>query len=390
MQYDGAYDLPKGPDGTMTFSRHPSEMLAALVGFDTVVGRSNLSLIEAVSDWLDSHGIPCRILVGPEGDRANLFATIGDATRPGYILSGHVDVVPAEEPEWQADPFILRRTGDRLIGRGACDMKGFVAAVLAAAPDLAAMSPNTPVHIALSYDEEAGCKGVPHMIAKLPDLCAAPLGCIVGEPTGLVPVLAHKGKAALRLRAGGVAGHSARPDLGQNAIHALLPALVAAEAQARALQAHGPQDARFAPPWSSLQVGTLSGGQALNIIPDSAEAQIEARAIAGTDPEALLAPVLAAAKESGVDAEWLSSYPPLALDAADPLATLMTHLSGRPTSPAVSFGTEAGLFQQAGIPAIICGPGDMARAHRPEEYLTLPELRACHHMVLDLGRHCAA
>ncbi|WP_422030505.1 acetylornithine deacetylase [Roseovarius sp.] len=373
----------------MTFSRIPEEMLGTLVGFETVVGRSNLSLIDAVADWLDGHGISCRVLVGPEGDRANLFATIGDADRPGYILSGHVDVVPAGEPEWQADPFHLRREGDRLIGRGACDMKGFVAAVLAAAPDLAAMNPAIPIHIALSYDEEAGCKGVPHMIAAMPELCAPPLGCIVGEPTGLVPVLAHKGKAALRLRATGMAGHSSRPDLGVNAIHAMLPVLVAAQGQARALEAEGPRDARFAPPWSSLQVGTVTGGQALNIIPERAEAEIEARAIAGVEPRALLAPVIEAAEKADVGVEWLSSYPPLALDGNDPLVTLVRELTGKAPIGAVSFGTEAGLFQQAGIPAIICGPGDIARAHRPEEYLTLPELHACHAMILNLGRRCA-
>ncbi|KRS10860.1 acetylornithine deacetylase [Roseovarius atlanticus] len=374
----------------MPFSDVPEEMLDELVGHETVVGRPNLSLIHAVADWLDGHGISCRVLVGPEGDRANLFATIGDSEQPGYVLSGHVDVVPAGEPEWQADPFTLRRQDDRLIGRGACDMKGFVAAVLAAAPDLAKMTPAVPIHIALSYDEEAGCKGVPHMIATMPELCAPPLGCIVGEPTGLVPVLAHKGKAALRLRSRGVAGHSSRPDLGTNAIHALLPVLAAAQAQAQALEAGGPRDDRFAPPWSSLQIGTVAGGQALNIIPERAEAEIEARAIAGTEPRTLLAPVIEAAERECVATEWLSSYPPLALDEDDPLAALMAEMSGFAPIGAVSFGTEAGLFQQAGIPAIICGPGDIARAHRPEEYLTLPELHACHEMILALGRRCAA
>ncbi|MBY5987750.1 acetylornithine deacetylase [Roseovarius atlanticus] len=374
----------------MPFSCAPEEMLEELVGHETVVGRPNLSLIEAVADWLEGHGISCRILVGPEGDRANLFATIGDADRPGYVLSGHVDVVPAGEPEWQGDPFRLRRRDDRLIGRGACDMKGFVAAVLAAAPGLAEMRPAVPIHIALSYDEEAGCKGVPHMIAAMPELCAPPLGCIVGEPTGLVPVLAHKGKAALRLRAAGVAGHSSRPDLGANAIHALLPVLLAARAQAQALEAEGPRDDRFAPPWSSLQIGTVAGGQALNIIPERAEAEIEARAIAGVEPRSLLAPVIDAAEKAGVATEWLSSYPPLALDAGDPLATLVAEMSGKAPIAAVSFGTEAGLFQQAGMPAIICGPGDIARAHRPEEYLTRSELHACHAMILGLGQRCAA
>jgi len=367
----------------------PQAMLARLVGFDSVVGRPNLTLMNEIADWLDGNGISCRLLTGPEGDRANLFATIGDAAQPGYILSGHVDVVPATEPEWQGDPFVLRDTGERLIGRGACDMKGFVAAVLTAAPELAAMSLATPIHIALSYDEEAGCKGVPHMIAALPDLCAPPLGCIVGEPTGLAPVLAHKGKAALELCATGVSGHSSRPDLGHNAIHALLPALVAATAQAATLQADGLRDARFEPPWSSLQIGTIEGGQALNIIPEEARARIEARAIAGTDPESLLAPVLAAAKAHGVAAHWLSSYPPLALDRDDPLVALTGRISGQDALDAVSFGTEAGLFQQARIPSIICGPGDIARAHRPEEYLTPDELHACHRMVLALGQACA-
>ncbi|MCC5960040.1 MAG: acetylornithine deacetylase [Rhodobacteraceae bacterium] len=367
-------------------SQHPDaacKMLEQLVGFSSVVGRPNTDLMAFVQDYLHGHGIASQVLPGPEGDRVNLFATIGDPSRQGYILSGHVDVVPANEPEWLADPFVVRRDGARLIGRGACDMKGFVAAVLAVAPELAALPLSAPVHIALSYDEEAGCRGVPHLIGALPDLCATPLGCIVGEPTGLHPVLAHKGKAALRLVGQGRSGHSSRPDLGVNAIHALLPALVAAAAQADALQS-GPQDARFQPPWSSVQVGTVHGGQAVNIIPDRAEARIEARAIAGVDPSGLLAPVIAAVGP-GVDVQPLSAYPALGLDRTHPLAVLLEGISGRKALDAVSFGTEAGLYQAAGIPSIICGPGDIARAHRPEEYLTLPELRATCDMIRALG-----
>lgn len=349
----------------------PEAMLARLVAFPSVVGTPNGALMEFVADHLRGHGIAPTLLRGPEGDRFNLFATIGDPSRAGVILSGHVDVVPAGEPEWLADPFTLREDGDRLIGRGACDMKGFVAAVLSSVPELIASG--ATVHIALSYDEEAGCRGVPHLIAALPDLCAPPSGCIVGEPSRLVPVLAHKGKAAIRLISKGRPAHSSRPDLGINAIHALLPALTAAEAQARALE-DGPQDARFVPPYSTIQIGTVKGGQALNIVPGHAEAEVEARAIHGVEPRSLLGPVLAA----GVAAEWLSSYPALALDRADPLAGLMARVTGQEPLGAVSYGTEAGLFQQAGIPAIICGPGDIARAHRPEEYLTRTELHeAC-------------
>ncbi|MDF0600957.1 acetylornithine deacetylase [Psychromarinibacter sp. C21-152] len=357
-------------------------LLDRLVSFPTVAGRPNDDLMTFVADHLASCGARVHLLPGPEGDRSNLFATIGDPGRPGYVLSGHVDVVPAEEPEWQGDPFALRRAGGRLIGRGACDMKGFDAAVLAAVPALAAMPLAAPVHVALSYDEELGCRGVPHMLARLPELCAPPLGCIVGEPSGLVPVLAHKGKAAVKVTARGRAGHSSRPDQGENAIHALLPALNAAAAQAEALR-DGPQDARFAPPYSSLQIGTVAGGQALNIIPDRAEACIEARGIAGVEPRSLLDPVTTL---PGVEVEWLSSYPALALDPDHDLAALAAAISGNAPVGAVSFGTEAGLFQQAGIPAIICGPGDIARAHKPEEYLTEAELAATVEMVQALGR----
>ncbi|MDQ7261302.1 acetylornithine deacetylase [Paracoccus sp. PS-1] len=361
----------------------PTDLLARLVGFPSVVGGPNGDIIGFAADYLRGHGIEPALVPGPEGDRWNLFASIGDASRPGYVLSGHLDVVPAGEPDWRADPFVLRRDGDRLIGRGACDMKGFVAAALAMVPELVAMPLSAPVHIALSYDEEAGCRGVPHLLAALPGLCAPPLGVIIGEPSGLVPVLAHKGKAALRLVATGVAGHSSRPDLGANAIHALLPALNAAAAQAVALQS-GPQDPRFAPPWSSLQIGTVAGGQAVNIIPDRAEAQIEARAIHGVDPRAVLEPVVAAA--GGLAVDWLSSYPALALDGDHPLARLLAELTGATPLGAVSYGTEAGLYQQAGIPAIICGPGDIARAHRPEEYLTMAELQDACALIRRLGR----
>lgn len=361
----------------------PTDLLARLVGFPSVVGGPNGDIIGFAADYLRGHGIEPALVPGPEGDRWNLFASIGDASRPGYVLSGHLDVVPAGEPDWRADPFVLRRDGDRLIGRGACDMKGFVAAALAMVPELVAMPLSAPVHIALSYDEEAGCRGVPHLLAALPGLCAPPLGAIIGEPSGLVPVLAHKGKAALRLVATGVAGHSSRPDLGANAIHALLPALNAAAAQAVALQS-GPQDPRFAPPWSSLQIGTVAGGQAVNIIPDRAEAQIEARAIHGVDPRAVLEPVVAAA--GGLAVDWLSSYPALALDGDHPLARLLAELTGATPLGAVSYGTEAGLYQQAGIPAIICGPGDIARAHRPEEYLTMAELQDACALIRRLGR----
>ncbi|AWI85916.1 acetylornithine deacetylase (plasmid) [Alloyangia pacifica] len=361
------------------------EMLARLVGFDSVVARPNGRIVEFVRDWLSALGIAAHVLPGPEGDRSNLFASIGPVDKPGFVLSGHLDVVPATEPGWHADPFVLREDAGRLIGRGACDMKGFVAAALSMLPELAAMDLPVPIHLALSYDEEAGCRGVPHLLAALPDLCARPQGAIIGEPTELMPVLAHKGKAAVRVTASGTAGHSSRPDLGDNAIHTLVPVLEAAVGQAAALT-KGAQDARFAPPWSSLQIGTISGGQALNIIPDAAVAEIEARAIAGADPMTLLAPVRAAAEAAGAACDIISAYPALALATDHPLAERLARLSGQCPLDAVSFGTEAGLFQAAGIPSIVCGPGNIARAHKPEEYLHRDELQAACALIRRLGK----
>ena len=329
-----------------------------------------------------------------EDRRSAGLGTIGPVDRPGYILSGHMDVVPADEAGWSSDPFVLRSDGERLYGRGTSDMKGFLAVALAAVPALCAMPLARPVHLAFSYDEEAGCRGVPHLLARLSDLCAPPLGAVIGEPSGMQPVLAHKGKAAARVTLRGRSGHSSRPDLGLNAVHAMAGVLQAAVWAARALE-DGPFDPAFDPPYSSLQVGTIRGGQAVNIIPDLCTVEIEARAISGVDPTGLLSPVRVAAEAlaaQGFGVEWqmLSAYPALALSRSAPLAGLGAELAGREPLAAVSYGTEAGLYQKAGIDAIICGPGDIARAHRPDEYLLAGELAACQSMIEALGsRLCA-
>ncbi|MEL7089523.1 MAG: M20/M25/M40 family metallo-hydrolase, partial [Planctomycetota bacterium] len=256
----------------------PKELLARLVAAPTVVGTPNADLIDMIRSYLADHGVSGSVIEGPDPGRCNLFATIGPVDRPGYILSGHVDVVPAEEPDWLGDPFVLRQDGERLIGRGAVDMKGFVAAVLAAVPQIAAMDLATPLHIALSYDEEAGCRGVPHLIGDLPRLCKPPLGCFVGEPTGMTPVLRHKGKATLEVTAKGISGHSARPDLARNAIHALVAVLDTAVDCANRLIEHGRRHPAFTPPHSTVQVGVVEGGTAVNIVPEAARTLIEARA----------------------------------------------------------------------------------------------------------------
>ncbi|MDX1038487.1 acetylornithine deacetylase [Sinorhizobium medicae] len=371
-----------------------AEILGKLVGFRSVVGLPNYDAVSWIRGYLESHGIAVDVLPGPEGDRSNIFATIGPKGAHGYILSGHMDVVPATEAGWTSDPFILRAEGGRLYGRGTTDMKGFLAAGLAAVPRLAAMPLRRPLHLAFSYDEEAGCRGVPHMIARLPELCRQPLGAIIGEPSGMRAVRAHKGKAAARLTVRGRSGHSSRPDQGLNAIHGVAGILTQAVAEAVRL-AGGPFEHVFEPPYSSLQIGTVKGGQAVNIIPDSCEVELEARAISGVDPAELLTPVRKIAEgltALGFEVEWqeLSAYPALSLEPHAPLAALLEALTGREPLPAVSYGTEAGLFQRAGIDAIICGPGDIGRAHKPDEYILIDELMACQAMIEALGARCIA
>jgi len=370
------------------------EILARLVAFPSVVGTPNEAIVNWVRAYCQAAGAEVAIIPGPEGDRFNVFVTIGRREARGYILSGHMDVVSASEPEWIGDPFVLRRHGDRLHGRGATDMKGFLACALAALPQLAPMNLRQPIHLAFSYDEEAGCRGVHHLIAALPKLCEKPLGAIIGEPSQLQPVQAHKGKASVRLEVIGRSGHSSRPDLGLNAVHAMASVIAQAVAYGQSL-ADGPFDLNFTPPYSSLQVGVINGGQAVNVIPGRCSAEIEIRAVPGVCPQTLLEPVkdrLFALRNSGFEVAWqeLSAYPALAPLEGSALTAVLVELTGNKPMAAVSYGTEAGLYQQAGVDAIICGPGDISRAHRPDEYIEIGELAACQTMIEDLGARLAA
>ncbi|MER8749188.1 acetylornithine deacetylase [Mesorhizobium sp. M1050] len=369
------------------------DILDRLVAFPSVAGRPNADIAGWIATYLAEYGTQVTVLPGPEGDRSNLFATIGPADVPGYMLSGHMDVVPASEPQWSSAPFALRKEGERLYGRGTTDMKGFLAAALAAVPMLAGLRLARPIHLAFSYDEEVGCRGVPHLIARLPELCAKPLGVIVGEPSGMRAVRGHKGKAAARITIKGRPGHSSRPDLGLNAIHAMSEALTATVNEAERLT-HGPFNSAFEPAYSTLQAGVVAGGHQVNIIPDTCTLDLEARAIPGVDPASLLAPVRARAEAlaaNGFRIEWtpMSAYPALSLPQDAPLAGLLRELTGEVPLAAVSYGTEAGLYQAAGFEAIICGPGDIDRAHKPDEYILASELTACQQLIETLGARCA-
>ncbi|MFC0218984.1 acetylornithine deacetylase [Pseudochelatococcus lubricantis] len=375
-----------------------SAILSDLVGFPSVCGTPNGPIVDYVRGYLAFHGIPSQIVSGPEGDRFNLFATIGPADQPGYILSGHMDVVSAEGQAWSTDPFRLSLDNGRYFGRGATDMKGFLACVLATVPEYAAMDLARPVHIAFSYDEESGCRGVKHLLRSLGPLCHPPAGCIVGEPSDMRPVLSHKGKISLALSFQGRAGHSSNPAQGENAIYPAAELIGFVRAQADRLAQEGPFDATFEPAFSTMQVGTVLGGTAVNIIPDRCVVELEIRAIPGHDPVQAGATVLAFADSLAEAAharggtlqirhEETSSYPPLAPNPDPALAELLTRLTGLAPQQSVSYGTEAGLYQQAGIPAIICGPGSITRAHRANEYILDSELDACTAMLRGLGIH---
>lgn len=373
-------------------------ILADLVAIPSLPGRPNAVIVERVRAELARHGVESAILPGPEGDRSNLFATIGPRDRPGIILSGHMDVVSTEGQSWATDPFRLASDGGRLAGRGTTDMKGFLACALAMVPEFLAMPLARPVHIAFSYDEEIGCRGVPHLIRHLPSLCAAPAVCIVGEPTGMRPVLSHKGKQATALEITGRAGHSSDPALGENALYPAAELLLFVRDLAARLAANGPFDTRFAPPHATLQAGVARGGTAVNIIPDHASVEIEVRSIPGLPPAAVTAEVLAELAAIGQRAtatghhieiahRELASYPALPPPEDRGLVDLMERLTGESALASVSYGTEAGLFHAAGIPAIVCGPGAIAQAHRPDEYILRSQLEACRAMLRKLGRH---
>lgn len=373
----------------------PQQILSELVALPCLPGQPNATIADAVTARLAGCGLRVHRIPGPEGDRTNLFASIGPVDQPGIILSGHLDVVPAAGQSWTSDPFRLTGRDGRLYGRGTTDMKGFVACMIAAVPLFLRAGLRRPVHLALSYDEEIGCRGVPHLIAALPGLCALPAGCIVGEPSGMQPVLSHKGKLAIEVAFTGRAAHSSDPAAGVNALYAGAALALRVQQAAEALARHGQRDTRFTPDHSTLVAGVLRAGTAVNIIPDHAALSMEVRTIPGEGADSLMDPILAAAEGLVAAGTALSHrvtelarYPALPPE-GQALAAQLAAWTGQSPRQSVSYGTEAGLFHAAGIPAVVCGPGDIARAHRPDEYITGPELADCMGMMARLAAELA-
>ncbi|MFW3898387.1 acetylornithine deacetylase [Pseudomonas bharatica] len=368
-------------------------LLARLIAFPTVSRDSNLELIAFIRDYLASHGVDSELFLNDEGTKANLFATIGPRDRGGVVLSGHTDVVPVDGQAWTVEPFAMSERDGRLYGRGAADMKGFIACVLAAVPAFVAAPLRTPVHLAFSYDEEVGCLGVRSMLAALEQRPHKPVLCLIGEPTELKPVLGHKGKLAMRCQVHGAACHSAYAPYGVNAIEYAARLIGKLGEIGERLAAPELHDERFDPPFSTVQTGVIKGGRALNIVPAECEFDFEVRALPGFDAqvvadelerfaEAELVPKMQAVEPAtGVSLRPLSAYPGLATAPDSEAARVLAMLSGSDGFGTVAFGTEGGLFEQAGIPTVVCGPGSMDQGHKPDEFVSLEQLRGCDEML---------
>ena len=377
-------------------------LIERLIGFDTTSRDSNLGLIEWTRDYLKGYGIASRLTYDASGKKANLFATVQKGSKPGIVLSGHSDVVPVDGQNWASDPFKATLRGDRIYGRGACDMKSYLAVILAMAPRFAAADLKAPIHFALSYDEEVGCIGARGLLEDLARNGIRPAGAIIGEPTGMQPVIAHKGKRAYKCCVRGKEAHSALTPQGVNAIEYAAKIITYIRHMAERMQACEPRDYGFDVPFTTLQTGVIAGGTAGNIVPRECIFQFEFRYLPGADPDALEREIKDYAErvilpemqrtdpDTGISIETKAANPGLSTGETDEITRLAQALSRNASTAKVAYLTEGGLFQQAGIPAIICGPGSIEQAHKPDEYVTLAQVALCESfMERLLGQMCS-
>ena len=364
------------------------ELLARLVAFDTTSFRTNIPLIEFVEAYLAGQGIDSHRVPTPDGLKASLFATIGPGDAGGMALSGHTDVVPVAGQDWDSDPFTLVERDGKLYGRGTCDMKGYLACALAMVPDLKARKLKVPFHIAFSYDEEVGCTGVRPMIAELGKSLPLPRYVFVGEPSKMAVVDAHKGPVRWRVEVTGRAAHSSMPHYGVNAI-AYAGRLIAELGRMEEELKASTRNPRFDPPWTTMQITRIEGGTASNVVPVPCWFGWETRALPGFDPmtldrqlkafaaEKCVPEMQRVAPETGIKITATNSVPAYAAETRSGIVPLTLKLAGQNGTLAVSYCTEAGLFQDGGAPAIICGPGDIAQAHTANEFVHVEELEKC-------------
>jgi acetylornithine deacetylase len=366
------------------------DLLNTLIAFDTRSSESNLKLIEYVQQYLKQHGVESSLVFDETGSKANLYATIGPKDRAGLCLSGHTDVVPAAGQPWTVPPFEMTRGSDRVFGRGTADMKGFIAAVLASVPHFVATCKEVPIHLAFSYDEEVGCRGVRGLLRELAAAPVKPLACIIGEPTSMQVAVAHKGKKAYRCCVKGLAGHSALTHLGVNAVDFAAELVTFLRRTQRDLRTQATLDHDFDPPYTTIHTGRLNGGIALNVIPDHAQVEFEIRNLPADNADAIVRTITQYADtelvgtmretfaQSGIDWEQLVDYPALSDQAAAGwLRELACAAAERDDIRTLAFGTEGGLFQSIGIPTVVCGPGSIEQGHKADEYVELGQLSKC-------------
>ncbi|HDR8993028.1 TPA: acetylornithine deacetylase [Burkholderia vietnamiensis] len=369
------------------------ELIGTLIGFDTTSCHSNLELIEFVRAYLESIGVE-RVLIARDAlkKKANLFATVpaaNGATQGGVVLSGHSDVVPVTGQAWTSDPFQAVVRDGRLYGRGACDMKGFIGVVLGALPDLLRRQLREPLHLSLSFDEEVGCLGLPLLLDELAARKIRPTGCIVGEPTDMRPVVAHKGNNAYRCCVTGRAAHSSLAPTGVNAIEYAARLICRIRDIADRLRRDGPFDHGFSVPFGTAQTGMISGGIAINTVPQACEFLFEFRNLPTDDPEYLYKQVAryareelepqmrTVASEAAISFEKIGTTVALDVEEQAAITKLVRALCDDTTIRKVAYGTEAGLFARARIPTIICGPGSIDDAHKADESVALSQLDLC-------------
>jgi acetylornithine deacetylase len=368
------------------------EILERLVGYPTVSRDSNLALIEFARDFLRARGIESRLYLDAEGRKANLYASVGPVDRGGVLLSGHTDVVPVDGQEWRSDPFRLVERDGKLHARGSADMKGFIACALRAASLAAGRKLAIPLQLAFSYDEEIGCLGVRSVIEDMVHWAHLPTCCIVGEPTLLRIATGHKGKTAMRASCHGHAAHSACPDQGVNSIHLASDLIDRVRRRQAGIERGGARDPGYAVPYTTLHVGVIHGGTALNIVPARTDVELEIRNLPTDDPALIVAAIredaaaIAAAARGPVpariDLDVTNEYPGLETPAEAPVVALVAALTGNRDCIKVSFGTEGGLFSgRLGIPTVVCGPGSIDQAHKPDEFVSRDQLGRCDAML---------
>jgi acetylornithine deacetylase len=363
------------------------ELVERLIAFDTTSRSSNLALIDDVQAMLEGAGARCRRTYDPTGTKANLFATFGPEESGGYVLSGHTDVVPVDGQAWSSDPFKAEIRGDRLYGRGACDMKGFVGVALSCLPQIANAKLTRPIHFALSYDEEVGCIGVRGLLDDLAASGITPALAVIGEPSSMKVVGAHKSGTVVHTRCCGKEGHSSAPHKGASAV--MMAGEFIAYLDSLGTELAKDRDPSFDPPYSTVQANVVSGGTAVNILAREAVVTWECRGLPDRDAkavvdraalhatQAILPRYRPGAPEARFETTLHSHYPGLVLDSDSPAVALAREISGSNAVETVAYGTEAGLFQRAGIPAVVCGPGSIDQAHKPDEFVALTELEAC-------------